>query len=405
MTLPIRAFLIIRVGAEDWRVQVCRDLDAVQESWSAREEERQSAVLHIGFDRPASAAFEELLAANAGRMLLTASAVHGLPSNFRASSRPIGFVDALPVHLALTGWGYSLEEERQAPERSPADFETDDWIADYLTERPEDAAHLYDAGVADEETYRINEHRLSPEVRYHAGLFRFHTLVAGTDVDPCEIARAAPPSLQQRELESLGLTVRLENVFSRAEIVTVADLAKHTLAGLYRLPNFGRKSERDLRQILLQAINAGPPVGRSERVRPFQSDEPSNIDATFSDLPTLGQERPDELEGLTLLDHIRRTVAARDPRAADVLCRRMGLGRPLETLQEIADTYGVTRERIRQIEANNVRRIVKIERWDDLLTKKVQALLTNRTYPLPVLGLEAVDQWFSGVSAEVEAFR
>jgi hypothetical protein len=405
MTLPIRAFLIIRAGADDWRVNVCRDLDAVQESWSARAEERQSAVLHIGFDRPASAAFEELLAENAGRMLLTASAVHGLPSAFRASSHPIGFVGALPVHLALTGWGYSLEEELQAPERSPDYFESDGWISDYLAERPDDAAHLFEAGITDEQTYCINEQRLSPEVRYRAGLFRFNTLVAGADVDPCEIARAAPPSLQQRELESLGLTVRLENVFSRAEIVTVIDLAKHTLAGLYRLPNFGRKSERDLRQILLQAINTGPPIGMPERVRPSQSDEASDVGATFPETATMGEEAPDELEGFTLLNHIRRTVAARDPRAGDVLCRRMGLGRPSETLQEIADTYGLTRERIRQIEANNVRRIVRVERWDDLLTNKIRTLLTNRTYPLPVLGLEAVDEWFCGVSAEVEAFR
>src|SRR5689334_2897454 len=110
MTLPIRAFLIIRAGADDWRVHVCRDLDAVQESWAAREDDSQAAVLHIGFDRPHSRDFDEILSSWCGRMLLTTSAVHGLPSAFKASMRPVGFVGELPVHLALSGWGYTQEE-------------------------------------------------------------------------------------------------------------------------------------------------------------------------------------------------------------------------------------------------------------------------------------------------------
>jgi len=83
----------------------------------------------------------------------------------------------------------------------------------------------------------------------------------------------------------------------------------------------------------------------------------------------------------------------------------MGLDRAPETLQEIADTYGVTRERIRQIEAKTIKKIIRFERWDDLLTTKVQALLSDRNYPLPVLGLEVVDGWFIGLSDEVEALR
>jgi hypothetical protein len=260
-------------------------------------------------------------------------------------------------------------------------------LADFISHRPEDAVHLAPLRIEDESSYAANEDRLPRDVRYRCGLFRFNSLIAGGEDDPCEIARAAPPWLKQRELESLGLTVRLENVFKREMIVTVADLANHSLSGMLRLANFGRTSAHDLRRILLQALDRGP----EDEVTPIVSSNPQS---------------PDErAQRSTLLAQIHRTLNSCDGKVRDILSRRMGLSRKPETLQEIANTYGITRERIRQIEAKHVRRIIREERWDDLLTAKIQALLADRQYPLPVLGLEVVDGWFAGVSTEVEALR
>lgn len=389
MTLPIRAFLIVRRGPDDWGVHVCRDLDAVRAGWVEREDEAYAAVLHIGFDRPHSGDFEELLSRHSGRMLLTASAVHGLPSSFSASARPVGFVADLPVHLALTGWGYThVDDEEEASEASPqVELNAREWVADFLRRRPQDTPHFISSNVADERSYQENEYRLPPEVRYRSGLFRFNYLISGSEDDPCEIARAAPPWLKERAVESLDLTVRLGNVFDREQIATVADLAERSLASLLRAQNFGRKSARDLRRILMQALDAGP-------------EEHSEIEQHPPE-----QQGGNDVQRSTLLAQIHRTILSCEPRAGDVLSRRMGLNRPSETLQEIANDYGVTRERIRQIEAKTIRKIIKAERWDDLLTTKVQLLLTDRQYPLPVLGLEVVDNWFAGVSSEIEALR
>lgn len=389
MAHPIRAFLIVRRGSHDFGVHVCRDLDAVRAAWSEREDHALAAVLHIGFDRPHSVEFEDLLSANSGRMLLTASAAYALPSVYEASANPIGVVGDLPIHLGLTGWGYTCEEPKLADnEPTNGAIEARDWVAEYLRERPQDAPPLVAANIADEVSYQTNEALLPADVRHRCGFMRFNSLISGAEDDPCEIARAAPPWLQATPVENLNLTVRLENVFERAQIVTVKDLADQSLAGLLRVSNFGRKSAQDLRRILLQALDAGP----------------SGYSPTLAS--NEGEPRgDDQAQRSTLVAQIHRTISSFEPRTGDILSRRMGLSRPSETLQEIADTYSVTRERIRQIEAKTIRKIIRFERWDDLLTIKIQTLLTDRTYPLPVLGLEVVDGWFIGLSDEVEALR
>ena len=97
-------------------------------------------------------------------------------------------------------------------------------------------------------------------------------------------------------------------------------------------------------------------------------------------------------------------MALCEPRERDILLRRMGLGCTAETLQGVANDYNITRERIRQIEAKATKRIARQENWDDVLAAKLERLLANRDYPLPMLGLEAVDPWFVGIAEEATAF-
>jgi RNA polymerase sigma-32 factor len=56
------------------------------------------------------------------------------------------------------------------------------------------------------------------------------------------------------------------------------------------------------------------------------------------------------------LDMLRESLADLDQRSRDILQRRF-LGEPKATLQELADEYGVSAERIRQIEANALKKM------------------------------------------------
>ena len=68
-----------------------------------------------------------------------------------------------------------------------------------------------------------------------------------------------------------------------------------------------------------------------------------------------------------LSEILERLVAQLEPRAAEVMTLRFGLdGGDFRTLEEIGDVYGVTRERIRQIEAKSLKKLRHPSRSDML---------------------------------------
>ena len=381
MTTPIRAFLIVRNGPDDWTVSVCRDWEAVLASWRGRADTTQAAALHIGFDRPGPVEFEELARDRPGRLLVTAAAKFGLPKYFEASDAPIGFVRNIPIHLGTLGWGYLLEERELqsaiALSKGSGVEAASGWVADFRDENPDLVEAMNHARVFDETTYLTAEGTLPVDARRRLGVYRYVTLVGDDSDDPCAIARSAPPWLADRAVTTMDVSVRIANVCARERIVTVADLAKFDLRQLLRMPHFGRKSVLDLRESLLGALDVGPVV--------------DFIGAGGTREGSVGAE----------LDQM---VAVFEGRFRAIFARRLGLRSPQESLRAIGDDYGLTRERIRQMEAQVLKRLRKLH-WGSRFTERLKALLVGRDFPLPVLGLEAVDGWFVGVSSRPESLR
>lgn len=385
MEAPLRAFLMVRSRDGTWTVTVCRDLGAVMRAWKARKEpDRDVAALHVGFDRPPSSSFDEVAQAHPGRMLLTAAAKHVVPTSFVSSAAPVGSAQSIDVFIGLQGWGYTIDDpttgaDRVEPPRPDAVIhEPQGWVASFLHEHPSDAETLSAHEIFDDATYLDREAELERSVRHRAGLFRLHHIVGANCEDPCELARAAPPWLTAREMVSLGLPVRADNVFRISGIKTVRDLADWSPEALLGQQNFGRKSLRDTFQAITSALNDGPLRA-----------------ATAEAVPESGR----------LLTEVRRSLLTFSDRERDVLIRRLGFETPPETLQEVADEYGITRERIRQIEARAIKKWVRESSWDDILEQKIARLLIGRNFPLPVAGVEAIDSWFEGVSEHREFFR
>ena len=73
-----------------------------------------------------------------------------------------------------------------------------------------------------------------------------------------------------------------------------------------------------------------------------------------NDDPAMAYERASHEEDQ--LDLLREGLAGLDQRSRDILKRRF-LGEPKATLQELADEYGVSAERIRQVEANALKKM------------------------------------------------
>lgn len=375
MPTPLRAFLMLTDGLGGWDIHVHRDLEALIKSWLDRRGSVFAAVVHIGFERSASSSFDEIVGPHAGRVLLTQAARHALPRGFHTSSRPVADHEDGEIYLATTGWGYDASHEIfdalavVGPGARPPYL---DWLPRFVSAYPEHEPALAAAGIFDEITYQERERQLDRPLKALLGERRYEALGGLGSNDPCEIAQALPPWLTDRNVALLDLTVRLSNVFSSNGIVRVGDLRDWSLERLLRLKNFGRTSAKDLQLLLLKALEKGPPI--DEWVQ--ESTSPSET---------------------TLLSALSRTLDALPIRASDILRRRMGFGMTPQTLAEIGDDYGVTRERIRQIEAKTLKRLLLLESWDDLLTTKLAELLSGRRFPLPLLGVEAVDPWFEAV--------
>jgi hypothetical protein len=309
-------------------------------------------------------------------VLLTPGAKGALPASFSTSKEAVGSVHGEPVYLALEGWGYAAPEPSGPNSEETGQFSG--WVAYFLLEQPQNKDLLTQAGIFDESSYLELESALSTELRLQTAIFRTNFLVGDGVEDPTALARAAPPWLASQELGNLDLTVRIGNVFRRQPFKTVGDIGALTVSDLLTFQNFGRTSIHQLVDIFRRALFAGPPD--TERQMVLSSDD-------------------------RLLDAVRNSLAGCSERERDILVRRMGLECPAETLAEIGVSYGITRERIRQIEAKVVDRLVRREVWDDVLAAKLKVMLAEREFPLPLIGAEAIDPWFSGVSLHREAIR
>lgn len=372
----------------EWSVSVHRELEDLLASWKSRSSPDSCVgVLHVGFSRPPSRDFEEVVSDHIGHLLLTKSAKYALPSGFVASAMALGKVGEIPVYLALRGWGYELEDEvRASVPRTPklADWSPDGWVRRFILKFADREEQLREFGIFNEASYVDFEHKLPRSLRHDLGLFRFGQILTGEAKDPCSVARAAPPWLTERTVKSIDVTVRVANIFSVKNVKTIGDLAALSLDDLLHMQNFGRKSAWDLYYSLMSALDRGP-------------------EDRYDSASGAGAYHGNEVRSWsTLIQSLDASLATLSEKQREIVARRMGYGTAVETLQQLGERFGVTRERIRQVEAKMVARIVKLEAWDDELAHRIGYIVKERDMPLPLHGLEAADAWFLGMADHSE---
>ena len=377
MPTSLRAFLMVQTKLGEWDIEVFHTLEDVVRAWERPSEDKKTGILHIGFERRVAKSFEQLALQHVGKLLLTPGAKGALPASFITSKESIGVVDEEHVFLALEGWGYSEPQPIQMCLVQPH-VSLDGWVKSFAQELPQELDVLVAAGIVDDQSYIDFEHKLDTRLRLKLGQYRFAHLIGGSREDPTAVARAAPPWLGSQELNQLNITVRIRNVFRTRSIIRVADIGSVTENDLLAFPSFGRKSLHHLADVLYSALLDGP-------------NDRFTAELTSPTAP--------------LLEAVRRSLDTCKPRERDIMMRRMGLGCPRENLREIGPSHGLSHERIRQIEVDVVNRLVRQEVWDDVLAAKLHVLLAEREFPLPLIGAEALDPWFSGVAAERDAVR
>jgi RNA polymerase sigma factor (sigma-70 family) len=164
-------------------------------------------------------------------------------------------------------------------------------------------------------------------------------------------------------VESLELSSRTLNCLKRADINDVGDVLDISPTELLRIRNFGQKSYKELfgrirnrmEEFAAQRGHADEDLGEewgANSTSPLTQDgqrEPTSGPTASAPVPTF-----DEL----LVEQIDDVLWSLNEREAQVLYLRFGLedGRQ-RTLEEVGRSFGLSRERIRQIEAKALRKL------------------------------------------------
>lgn len=429
----IRTYLLVYTG-NTWECSIHRDYETLYETWMKYYDTQQSTgVIHVGIDRPDIEAFKECVATYEGRMVLTGSARWAFLPLSQCDPVSIGKAEGIPLYIALNGWGYDMCTADlgliQAP---PTDINEErhrvsDPAQDILLlsirglNLPVRAANCLAAAnislIGD--LIKCTESYLIKLPNFGAGslrainraLLNFNLRLAqpfdqnstdahafsrpldsfnGSNQDLFKI----PHWLSAAPLEKLNLQERTFKALSSAGVNNIGDLEKFCSEMLLKIPNFGRTSLADIFQQLNFAIKRS-----SNSVEDLHGLVDGENNPSVSNSTDITQRLGSEfkLQG-GLLEVISSVISSLPENSKEIISARMGMP-PLDpmTLQEVGDFVGVTRERIRQIEAKVMIRLGRDPVWADVLEEKLNKLLEDRTDPLSINGLGILDPWFTGV--------
>jgi RNA polymerase primary sigma factor len=147
----------------------------------------------------------------------------------------------------------------------------------------------------------------------------------------------------------------------RVPVHVLETMNKITKVTISLLQDLGR--EPNLEEI---SLKAGLPLEKVRKIMKV-SNQPISIETPIGDDESkLGDFIPDpkspspfvELAGISLKEEIDKVLSTLTPREEKVVRMRLGIGEKTDyTLEEVGEVFGLTRERIRQIEAKALRKL------------------------------------------------
>jgi hypothetical protein len=152
---------------------------------------------------------------------------------------------------------------------------------------------------------------------------------------------ALPPYTNERldsPVELLDLSVRPTNALKRLNLYTVRQLINHSKRELALAENMGRKSIDEISSKLIAYLSCD-----------------SNLDGDPE------KENSFTMQAKGAKEFIDKMLAVLPERQRSIIADRYGLWDGIaETLQDVGDKLGITRERVRQIEATGLKRIRRL---------------------------------------------
>ncbi len=411
---PIRAFLFVQDESGQWGCQVFRDFELLYDAVIVSNRAKLCPVgVHVGFERPETESVAELLSRQDGLVYLSNGAVGTMPLPVKASNVSIGSTGVWSFYAATEGFGYKLEEADDVPSVSlpsvskmaiAKNVSSGGWVASLSKYIPELVEKLSVAQIWEEDSYLLREADLDVYTRYLVGLRRYEILECQQPNPDSFIdhLRSAPPWLLNAPITLLNLSVRSNNVCDTHDIKTIGDFAKYGTKGLYMLPNLGYRSVNEISRGIVQLFMTGRPL-RAVQIK-LEWEIPTPLDGKHSESNENSKNfNANNISHPLLFERASANITYGlikvgenlDQREQIVWAARIGLRCEPMTLQQIADQIGLTRERVRQIEAKIYKKVRSHPFWDEL-SSKVNEHLRERSSPLFLNGISAIDPWFEG---------
>ena len=361
MTQDIRIYLFYAVPGSPLEVAAFRDVGTAVQSWK-HERERSNdlaGLIFAGSSRPSIIEVQRILKSWHGFLLVSESCRWLLSKTMDVFDIPVEGIEEgkefpeMTVYLGSHGWGY---DEAHARIRLRGVLPDKCKMETVALERP--------AGCADPTA--LDE------------ISRLLAIVGTTD--PFSIARHLPAWALDISLERLPLTVRCSNVLRNQGLVSLRDLGRYSRDEASGWKNFGRQSITDLAEAITTYLRMMPNAGN------IVSDGEAN------------QLSP-------LLVCVRSSIASMSKRDREIWKGRLGLDGTRKTLEELAQAFEVTRERIRQVEVGILKTYARSNEWVLTISSRIENLLRGRKEPLYVDLIEVEDPWFTGMDSQSELLK
>lgn len=183
--------------------------------------------------------------------------------------------------------------------------------------------------------------------------------------DPWDALRARLTDAERAlPLDTMEMPARLRSFVESQGLVTLGDLARQSRADLGQVDNLGRTTLANLPGLV----------------------------AAFLDASARAAALVDE----GLLECFQTLLDDLEPSERQIATRRAGLGGAPMTLQELGDELGVSRERIRQVEARLCARLAH-RPWSREARGRIAAAVASGPVPLATL---ASDRWWAAASEQ-----
>ncbi len=189
--------------------------------------------------------------------------------------------------------------------------------------------------------------------------------------DPTQISQIVPAWALDVPVEHLALSPLCLRGLKGLHIKKISDLWRLSPDHMMRSYGMGRTKRLELAEALTKFLASGPDYY-------FLTDESGHA--------------------ATLMECVLEAVQILPEPDRDILHARLALDRKQATAHELADKYGLTNGRVRQIEKSALLNMPRAQRLGQMMCQRLAALLRNRTEPLYLDRLDDEDSWFQGFS-------